>query len=113
MLALDAVDRSPHRTTYGSVDSTSTSDHEVSIRFSGAVTVTVGRDDAVLSQRGADTDRIDWLYRLHYLQWTGHRGVDRVLGVIGLALIVAVVTPGLVLFFQRRRRRSYAAAPGS
>jgi len=55
--------------------------------------------------RTPDTDRIDWLYRIHYLQWTGNRSVDRWLAVAGLALIWAVMIPGIVLFVSRLRRR--------
>jgi hypothetical protein len=36
-----------------------------------------------LQQRGTDTDRIDLLYRIHYLQWTGVTVVDRILGPLG------------------------------
>jgi len=57
-----------------------------------------------LSQRGADTDRIDWLYRMHYLQWTGHRTLDRLIAVLGLLLIWVVMIPGIVLFVRRWRR---------
>ena len=56
------------------------------------------------TQHGADTARIEWLYRIHYLQWTGNRTVDRVLAVLGLALIWAALIPGLVLFVRRVRR---------
>jgi len=59
-----------------------------------------------MSQRGHDTDRIDWLYRIHYLQWTGNKTIDRAFAMFGLALIWAVVIPGLVLFIRRMRTRT-------
>ena len=33
-----------------------------------------------LTQRGKDTDRLDALYKIHYLQWTGVKSVDKVSG---------------------------------
>ena len=54
-----------------------------------------------LSQRGADTDRIDALYRLHYLQWTGVKRVDQVLGALGILLVGSLSALGAMLFFRR------------
>ncbi len=50
-----------------------------------------------LQQTGKDTDRIDWLYKIHYLQWTGVKWMDRILGMVGLALIVVLSFLGLML----------------
>jgi len=50
-----------------------------------------------LQQRGADTERIDALYRVHYLQWTGVKAIDRVVGIAGLAGLVALTLLGLKL----------------
>jgi hypothetical protein len=41
------------------------------------------------------------LYRIHYLQWTGIKSVDQVLGVVGILLIVALSLLGARLFFAR------------
>ena len=101
-LAIDAISRSPHRAEYGEPGAVTTTDDRVRIAFEHA-TVDVGRMDARISQRGADTDRIDWLYRIHYLQWTGNTTIDRMLAVIGLLLIWAVLIPGLVLFVRKLR----------
>ncbi len=100
-LALDAVSRSKH--PYGGVGSVTMRDDAVVLVFSGGATVEVSRADARMSQRAHDTDRIDWLYRIHYLQWTGNKTIDRAFAVFGLALIWAVVIPGLVLFVRRFR----------
>jgi PepSY-associated TM region len=54
-----------------------------------------------LSQRGADTDRIDALYKIHYLQWTGMKWVDQVLGALGILLVVSLSALGASLFFRR------------
>jgi hypothetical protein len=59
------------------------------------VRVTLDWNRMTLSQRGVDTDRIDWYYRVHYLQWTGVAAVDRVIGGLGLVLIVTLSTLGV------------------
>lgn len=68
--------------------------------------VTIDLDWATLglSQSGRDTRRIDALYRIHYLQWTGIGVVDRVLGVVGLVSLLALAAFGLRLAFPRRRQ---------
>lgn len=103
-LAADAVARSAHASEYGRLERAVALDHELRLEYAGA-TVTIDRDTAQIAQTGADTRRIDWLYRMHYLQWTGNRTVDKVLAIAGLALIWAVMIPGLILFAQRLRRR--------
>ncbi len=55
-----------------------------------------------LQQRGRDTDRIDRLYKVHYLQWTGVENIDRVLGFTGLTLVLALTALGVRLAFGRK-----------
>ncbi len=50
-----------------------------------------------LQQTGKDTDRIDWLYKIHYLQWTGVKWLDRTLGMLGLALVIILSILGFKL----------------
>lgn len=102
-LVADAITRSSHASAYGAFESADLRDAEVVLAYSGGQTIEVRRDDARISQRGGDTDRIDWLYRIHYLQWTGNKTFDRAFAIGGLALIWAVVLPGLVLFVRRLR----------
>ena len=54
-----------------------------------------------LQQRGRDTDRIDALYRVHYLQWTGSPIFDKILGFVGLAALVTLTVVGATLAFRR------------
>lgn len=54
-----------------------------------------------LAQRGKDTDRIDFLYKIHYLQWTGVAAVDKVLGALGLVLVLTLSVIGARLFFSK------------
>ena len=65
------------------------------------VRVTLAWNRLSLSQIGKDTDRIDWLYKVHYLQWTGVEVVDRVLGGVGLVLLLLLSVLGVRLFFRR------------
>ena len=104
-LAADAIARSPHRASYGEIDDVVLDDTTAHIKLSGGPRVELDLRDARVTQQGPDTARIDWLYRIHYLQWTGNRNVDRVLAMAGLALIWAVMIPGIVLFVRRVRRR--------
>ncbi len=54
-----------------------------------------------LQQKGTDTDRIDLLYKIHYLQWTGQKSIDRMLGLVGIALVLVLTTLGALLAFKR------------
>lgn len=103
VLVADAVARSPYAAAYGAVTRVSHDEKSIRLDYTHA-TVTVDRTSARMSQRGADTDRIDWLYRIHYLQWTGNTAIDRVLAIAGLLLIWAVMIPGVVLFMRRITR---------
>lgn len=90
-LLQDAFSVNPRR--YGNVSEVSgdTASTDTGVR----VTVDWGR--LSLQQRGADTDRIDLLYKVHYLQWTGVTFVDRAAGVIGLTLVLALTALGVRL----------------
>lgn len=54
-----------------------------------------------LQQHGPDTDRIDLLYRVHYLQWTGQKSLDKALGLAGLVLLVTLTGLGATLAFRK------------
>lgn len=54
------------------------------------------------SQSGSDTRVIDGLYRVHYLQWTGIDAVDRVMGVVGLSVLLVLAILGARLAFASR-----------
>lgn len=84
-----ALRRDPAR--FGSLARTA---HGVFVTSTG-VEVTLDWDRLRLTQRGRDTALIDGLYRLHYLQWTGVRAVDRVLGAVGPLALVALSGLGL------------------
>mgnify|MGYP006919621126 CR=1 FL=1 len=98
-LVEDALTANPTR--YGAIaaaDSTT-------ITTDTGVRVTVDWDRLALSQRGLDTDRIDGIYRIHYLQWTGIAWLDRIVGAVGLVLVLGLSFAGVWLLTRRRRLR--------
>ena len=66
------------------------------------VRVTLDWNRLTMTQRGADTDWIDRFYKIHYLQWTGVAAVDKVLGGVGILLVLALSLLGARLFFGKR-----------
>lgn len=50
-----------------------------------------------LQQNGLDTQWIDRMYRVHYLQWTGVKPLDKALGVLGLLLLILISVSGVRL----------------
>jgi hypothetical protein len=66
------------------------------------VEITLDWNRVTLQQRGRDTDRIDRLYKVHYLQWTGVTGIDRVLGFAGLSLVLGLTVLGVRLALGRK-----------
>ena len=54
-----------------------------------------------LTQSGKDTDRLDAFYKIHYLQWTGITGIDKVLGALGILLVLTLSLLGARLFFSK------------
>ena len=75
-------------------------DGAVAATDTGAV-ITFDWNRLSLQQRGRDTDRIDLLYKVHYLQWTGQKTADKVLGLGGLTLLIALTALGARLAFRR------------
>lgn len=97
-LLTDAFTSNPAR--YGAIHSVS---HDTIVTTTG-VRVLLNWNELGLYQRGPDTDRIDFLYRIHYLQWTGIPAVDKVLGPAGLTLILLLSLLGLRLAFPSRQK---------
>jgi hypothetical protein len=93
-LIADAFTANPDR--YGRIVSL---DGGVATTDTGAV-VTFDWNRLGLQQRGRDTDRIDLLYKVHYLQWTGQKTIDKVLGLAGLTVLIALTALGARLAFR-------------
>jgi hypothetical protein len=96
LLLADAFSANPGR--YGSVSSIS----GTTARTDTGVEITLDWNSLTFQQKGKDTDRIDLLYRVHYLQWTGIAGIDRVLGVAGIVLLLALTMLGARLAIAAR-----------
>jgi hypothetical protein len=94
-LATDAFSANPGR--YGQV---ATVERNVITTDTG-VRVELDWKRLGLTQRGKDTNRIDSIYKIHYLQWTGVESVDKVLGALGILLVLALSVLGARLFFAK------------
>jgi hypothetical protein len=95
--ALVADAMTAHAERYGSIRRITGN----AVETSTGARVTLDWNRLSLAQRGRDTDRIDALYRVHYLQWTGSPHIDKVLGFMGLTLLVALTVLGARLAFGR------------
>ncbi|WP_445398450.1 PepSY domain-containing protein [Zobellella sp. An-6] len=71
-------------------------------RTSTGVSLSLDWNTLGLRQEGRDTRLINGLYRVHYLQWLPSAGANRVLGLAGLALLLAMALVGLRLCFGWR-----------
>ena|SRR5258705_2926592 len=100
----DAI--APERARYGDIASVTRHPDDspsASIETTTGVKIDVDWTTLALQQSGRDTRRIDTLYRIHYLQWTGIRLVDRAFGVVGLASLIVLAILGFRLAFLARR----------
>jgi hypothetical protein len=96
----------PERARYGDIASVTRHPDDspsASIETTTGVKIDLDWTTLALQQSGRDTRRIDTLYRIHYLQWTGIRTLDRIFGVAGLASLIVLAILGLRLAFGARR----------
>jgi hypothetical protein len=95
LLILDAIKSDPER--YGKqVRKT-----EQGFVTDTGVTIQLDWDSLTLSQQGKDTELINNLYKAHYLQWTGQKTLDQILGVLGLVLLMFSTALGFRLLLSR------------
>ena len=90
----DAIATRPDR--YGSIASV----EGALITTSTGVTINLNWPNLSLYQSGPDTRRIDRLYKIHYLQWSGSAGFDRFLGIAGLLLLMVMTGSGVYLLIR-------------
>ena len=69
-------------------------------RTDTGIDVVLDWDRLTLAQKGRDTARIDTLYKIHYLQWTGNATADKFVGALGLILLVTLTLIGARLAFK-------------
>jgi uncharacterized iron-regulated membrane protein len=94
-LVQDAFSINPKR--YGQIASVNGN----TVTTDTGVVVTIDWNRMSLQQTGKDTKWIDSLYRIHYLQWTGVRSIDRVVGLTGITLVLILTGLGASLAFRR------------
>jgi hypothetical protein len=56
-----------------------------------------------LSQKGSDTKLINLLYKIHYLQWSPFKGLNQVLGMVGLLLLITLTLMGIKLYIESKK----------
>ncbi len=74
----------------------------VKINMDSGVEISLNWSQMSLYQSGIDTLLINNMYKIHYLQWTGIQSIDKVLGIVGLGLIVILALLGLSMTFRRK-----------
>lgn len=94
-LVADASLANPAR--YGRIDRIEGND----VITDTGIRITLDWNRLALTQRGRDTDSIDTLYKIHYLQWTGSKTADKILGALGILLVLTLSALGARLFFGK------------
>lgn len=100
-LVTDAI--SSNLARYGkvvTVEKTDTNDFKITTEK--AINIKFNWQQLSFRQSGPDTEFIDMIYKVHYLQWTGIEIIDRFLGVIGLAAVVILGLLGLKMSLRKR-----------
>ncbi|MFT5755829.1 MAG: hypothetical protein ACI9LM_000541 [Alteromonadaceae bacterium] len=92
----DAIQINPQR--YGQIATITA----MEITTTTDVNITLNWPEMRLYQKGEDTAFINTLYKIHYLQWTGIKTVDKYLGILGLALVIILAALGVVMTFRRK-----------
>lgn len=96
----DAFRNNPER--YGSINTIEGSH----ITTTTGVEIDLNWNTLSFSQEGNDTRWINQLYSIHYLQWTGLEFVDRILGLVGIFLLVFMTYSGTQLAFGKSPKLS-------
>ena len=95
LLLTDAFSAHPRR--YGSIITIS----DTSASTDTGVAIKIDWSRLSIQQRGKDTDRIDLLYKIHYLQWTGSGVTDRIVGLAGIFLLISLTMLGARLAIKK------------
>ena len=75
-----------------------------SITTDTGIEITLDWNRMRLSQQGRDTRLIDLLYKIHYLQWLGKKKPDKILGILGLFLLIVLFGTGLGLLLGKKEQ---------
>jgi len=96
-LLKDAIAHNPQR--YGNISSI----NGFNIVTDTDIRISLNWPKMSLYQQGKDTDFINNMYKIHYLQWTGIGSIDKVLGIIGLILVLLLAFLGLRMSIGYKR----------
>ncbi len=89
---------------YGSISTLDMSDlNDIKINTSGAIEISFNWNSLQLRQKGLDTDFINAMYSIHYLQWTGHAAIDKYAGTISLFLVLLLSLLGLTMTLKKNK----------
>ncbi len=66
------------------------------------VVISINWQAMTLHQQGSDTKFINTLYKIHYLQWLGETTANKVLGILGLLLLLWLIILGLYNYARAR-----------
>ena len=76
---------------------------ELKIITNTGITISLNWSQMSLRQTGNDTQFINNMYKIHYLQWTGIKAIDKILGIVGLGLVIILAFLGLSMIMKRNR----------
>lgn len=75
----------------------------LSARTNTGVEIKLDWNNLRLSQKGQDTELINLLYKVHYLQWTPSKNFNQFLGILGLILLALLTVLGVRIYLRNRR----------
>ena len=91
-LLTDAIKLNPAR--YGDIISF----EDQRFMTSTGVELTLDWPTLNITQKGRDTRIISTLYKIHYLQWLGHKSANKILGALGLLGLLFLVYFGCLIY---------------
>ncbi len=94
-LVSDAISDRAQR--YGSVEEI----EGLTVFTDTGVAITLDWTTVSLQQKGRDTQLIEALYRIHYLQWFNSPMFNRLFGALGLGLLVFLALIGLIMVVRK------------
>jgi hypothetical protein len=83
---------------YGDIISTD----GLSAKTNTGVEIVLNWSSLRLSQQGQDTQLINLLYQVHYLQWTPFKELNQVVGIFGLILLISLTVLGVRIYLKQR-----------
>jgi uncharacterized iron-regulated membrane protein len=96
LLINDAIQVNPQR--YGEIQSIDSTQ----VKMDTGVEISISWSQMSLYQTGLDTQFINNMYKVHYLQWTGIKSIDKILGILGLGVMVILALLGMIMMFRRK-----------